>query len=80
MPMPKSLRRRQVVSDGPVRGPGGSRFRSERVELDDVLGSIVDWHKDRGWTVRVRSFRSQAANRSDQNTFLSPLEKTTSET
>lgn len=45
-PMPKSLRRRQVVSEGPVRGPGGSESASERETLDGVLGIIADWHKD----------------------------------
>ena len=51
VPMPKSLCRRQVVSDGPLRWTEGCRFRSERLGLDAILGNMVDWHKDRGATV-----------------------------
>jgi len=51
-PIPKSLRRRQIVSDGPLRGPEGCGSPFERVGLDGSLGIIVDWHKNLGKTVR----------------------------
>ena len=44
-PMANSLRRRHVVSDGPLRGPRGGGFGSDKLGMDGVLGIgiIVDW-------------------------------------
>ena len=73
-PIPKSLRRRQVVSDGPLRGPEGCGPGSGRVSLDDVLGIIVYWHKVPKGTIPARGQDPSAQGvRSDQN----PSEKTT---
>ena len=53
-PIPKSLRRRHIVSDGPLRGPEGSGSWSEREGLDGILDIIVvDWYRDLGRTAEL---------------------------